>query len=520
MKILLVDDDEVDRLAVRRALRAARLEGDVEDAATPEAAFVALDAHAYDCVLLDYNLPGLDGFQVMRRMQEKGVLTPVVVLTGHGDEQTAVELMKAGAVDYISKSSLSPDRLLQSVRYATDCHRLERERNEAFQREQEARKSAEEASLAKDHFLAVVSHDLRTPLNAILGWARILLVEKADDSMRRRGLEVIERNARAQTQLIDDLLDVSRIISGKLHLDVRSLEPLRVCEDALDAVRLAAETKGIKLEADLQRSAGPIIGDPNRLQQVVWNLLSNAIKFTPAGGTVTLTLRRLDSGAEIAVADAGRGISPEFLPRVFERFAQADSRGKRAEGGLGLGLAIVRRVVELHGGTVEAESAGEDQGARFVVHLPSTPSPAPPAQQQREQTPVEAPPLAREGTLRGLVVLFVDDSADARELVSTILARQGSKTIVCSSTDEALAALERERPDVVISDIEMPNSDGYDLIRALRVREDPRSRIPAIALTGYTRAEDRIRMLSAGFQTHVPKPVDPTVVATLAGRVV
>ena len=520
MNILLVDDDEVDRLAIRRALRASGMDASVEDAQSAAEALDMLASNSFDCVLLDYNLPSSDGLQVMRQMREKEIRTAVVALTGHGDEQTAVELMKAGAADYLSKKSLSPDRLVQSLRYATDRQRLERERDELLVREQEARHEAERANLAKDQFLAVVSHELRTPLNAILGWTRILLANPRSE-MTPRGLEVIDRNARVQVQLIEDLLDVSRIISGKLRLELRSIEPVKVCQSAVESVRPMADEKDIRIEEDLDLNAGPIVGDADRLQQVIWNLLTNAIKFTNKGGTLQIKLRRRESEIEVMVSDTGCGIAPEFLPHIFERFTQAD-HGSRRGSGLGLGLTIVHSVIELHGGVTFAESDGQGRGARFYVRLPMSAT-ALPDSQWRAPAPTITPPTHKlDGVLEGLKILFIDDSADARELVTAILRPYGASVKTCGSTDEALATLVKDRPDVVISDISMPGRDGYQFIRALRVREDPADRIPAIALTAYTGTEDRIGMLAAGFQLHVPKPIDPielvTVVATLSGR--
>jgi signal transduction histidine kinase len=522
MHILLVDDDEVDRLAIRRALRAAGMDAHVKDAVTVAEALAVLASDTFDCVLLDYNLPGGDGLQVIRTMRENGVRTAVVALTGHGDEQTAVELMKAGAADYVSKRTLSPDRLLQSLKYATECERISRQRDDLLVREQEARQEAEKANQAKDHFLGFISHELRTPLNAIVGWTRVLRTEP-NEAMLARGLEVIERNARIQSHLIEDLIDVSRIVSGNLRLEVRSIEPAEACENALDSVRIMAREKGVRVESDLDRNSGPIIADADRLQQVVSNLLMNAVKFTSKGGEVMLRLQRLDSEIEISVADTGRGIDPQFLPRIFDRFSQADG-GTRRESGLGLGLTIVRSIVELHGGKVFAESEGKGRGARFTVRLPLTQVPAPDSP-WREAVQVRGTYSAKlEGVLKGVRILYIDDSSDARDLLVAILEPSGAKVKTCASTDEALALLVKERPDVVISDIAMPGGDGYQFIRALRVREDPANKIPVIALTAYTGTDDRIGMLGAGFQMHVPKPVDPvelvSAIATLAGRTI
>ena len=516
MNILLVDDDEVDRLAVERALHSGGLHAILREAESVDAAISALAEGAFDCVLLDYQLPGGDGLDVLRTVKSDGAATPVIILTGQGDEQTAVEFMKAGADDYLAKSALSADRLVQSIRYATERRQLEQERDELLIREREARADAERANAAKDLFLATLSHELRTPLNAILGWVRMLRDRDFDRSRIAHGLAVIERNANAQMQLINDLLDVSRIISGKLELQVSSIDPVKICESALDDVRPQLDQKHITIHKSFDAHLPSIPGDAARLQQVVWNLLSNAIKFSPDGGSITVRARQRDSNVEIGVLDNGRGIAPEFLPRIFDRFTQASAPDQRRHGGLGLGLAIVRHLVQMHGGEVRADSAGEGSGASFTVTLPLESS-----IQRAQAGDREATAPTRVERLDDIRVLFIDDNADARELVSTMLQDRGARVRTCSSMDSALAALERERPDVLISDIEMPGGDGYDLIRALHVRdEDTAAPIPAIALTGITRTEDRIRMLAAGFQVHVPKPVDPAelviAVATLA----
>jgi signal transduction histidine kinase len=516
--ILLVDDDEVDRLAVARALRSAGLHATLQEAASVPAAVTALGESSFDCVLLDYQLPGGDGLDVLRTVKEEETGTPVIILTGHGDEQTAVEFMKAGAADYLPKQALSPDRLAQSLRYVTEKRVLERERDELLVREREARAEAERANEAKDLFLATLSHELRTPLNAILGWARILNDRTLDRNRLRHALGVIERNANVQLQLINDLLDVSRIISGKLELKTTSLDPVKICEAALDAVRPDLDAKSMTVEKVIDPSVRQILGDPARLQQVVWNLVSNAIKFSATGGKVRLGLRQFASQVEILVSDSGRGIPAEFLPHIFDRYSQAKVADRQSHGGLGLGLAIVQNLVEMHGGSVHASSDGEGHGAAFTVLLPvETTSRTTTARAERKATTP-----TRTERLDGVRVLFIDDSADARDLVSTILTDRGAIVRTCDSSDAALAALARERPDVVISDIEMPGGDGYELIRALRVRdEDRQAPIPAIALTGATRAEDRIRMLAGGFQLHVPKPVDPAeLVAAVAALAV
>jgi len=423
-----------------------------------------------------------------------------------------------------SISPMSETAVFWIARDITERKRAEEERERLLMREQEARREAEEASRLKDEFLATVSHELRTPLTAIIGWSSLLRSGRLDDITSANALETIVRNGKAQSQLIEDLMDVSRVITGKLRLDVHPVKLISVIETAVDAVRLAADAKGIRLQTLLDPSAGPISGDSARLQQMIWNLLSNAIKFTPKGGRVQLRLERVNSHIEIVVSDTGQGISPEFLPYVFDRFRQADAATTRRHGGLGLGLAIVRHLVELHGGTVHVDSPGEGQGATFTVSLPLMIVHRAPGKEERRHPKVEsAGDMECPPELDGLCVLVVDDELDARELLSVVLTQCGAKVTTAASVPDALAALEESRPDVIVSDIGMPEEDGYSFIRKVRALHDTRGgRIPAAALTAYAGAEDRKRALLAGFQLHIPKPVDPTeliaVVATLAGR--
>jgi PAS domain S-box-containing protein len=404
--------------------------------------------------------------------------------------------------------------------------RAEQEREQLLIREQAARAEAETANRAKDEFLATVSHELRTPLNAILGWARMLRAGQIDEDTMTRALETIERNAKAQAQLIADLLDVSRITSGKLRLDVRSVDLVSLIEAAIDSVQPAADAKGIRLQAVLDPRAGPVSGDPDRLQQVVWNLLSNAIKFTSKEGRVQVRLERVNSHIEITVSDTGKGINAEFLPYVFDRFRQADSTISRAYGGLGLGLAIVRHLVELHGGTVHAYSAGEGCGATFTVRLPlmivrdSERFPIEALERRHptagDEAPFECPPV-----LKGLRVLVVDDEVDVPQLLTAVLSLCGAEVIAVASVAEAMAAIQQMQPDIVVSDIGMPREDGYSLIRRLRATEaEHGGRVPAIALTAHARIEDRLRALSAGFDAHVAKPVEPAELVTVIASVV
>ena len=399
--------------------------------------------------------------------------------------------------------------------------RAQEERERLLEAAQSARADAEAANRIKDEFLATLSHELRTPLNAILGWARILSTGPVDPEDLKEGLEVIDRNAKMQAQIIEDLLDVSRIISGNLRLDVQRVNVVEVIEAAIAAVMPAAEAKGVRLKKVLDPLAGPVSGDPARLQQIVWNLLTNAVKFTPKGGRVQVLLERVNSHIEISVIDTGMGIRPEFLSHVFERFRQADSSTTRRHGGLGLGLAIVKQLAELHGGTVRAKSPGEGQGSTFVVSLPITVVHEAPPEKVRPKEHESDEFDCSDKPLSGIKVLVVDDEPDARQLVRRVLRECGAEVAVAESAGEAMKLVESFRPDILVSDIGMPEQDGYDFIRQVRGRLAAKT-LPAVALTAFARSEDRKRALLAGFQTHVAKPVDPAelvaVVASLVER--
>ena len=399
--------------------------------------------------------------------------------------------------------------------------RAAREREQLLESERHARGEAERASRTKDEFLATLSHELRTPVSSILGWAHLLRARPPSPADLARGLEIIERNARLQTQLIEDLLDMSRITSGKLRLDVQPVHPITFVEAALETVRPAAEAKEIRLARTLDPHAGPVSGDPARLQQVIWNLLNNAIKFTPRGGKVHVVLSRVSSHIEISVADSGLGIEPEFLSHVFERFRQADGSTTRSYGGLGLGLSIVKQLVELHGGSVHAQSEGSGKGSTFTVSLPLSVMQAPSPSEGTRRHPSAAPPAAldfRPVDLTGIHVLVVDDQPDACELVARVLGECNATVRTATRAVDALALLKEMKADVLVSDIGMPEMDGYELIRAIRGAEDPQvRRMPAVAMTAFARSEDRTRALHAGFQVHVAKPVEPSeLVATVA----
>ncbi|MEK6303814.1 MAG: ATP-binding protein [Acidobacteriota bacterium] len=430
-------------------------------------------------------------------------------------------------VDTMEFRSFTEDDL-KLLQLAADRVAVAIEHSRLYEAEQQARLEAEAANRMKDEFLATVSHELRSPLNSILGWITLLREGNLDSDAATRAMETVERSARAQNRIISDLLDVSRIISGQLRLNVRTLEPAGIVETAIDAVRPAADAKSVRLQVLLDPDAGPIAGDSDRLQQIVWNLVSNAIKFTPKGGSAQVRLERVASHIEITVSDTGEGISPEFLPFIFDRFRQADSSSTRRQGGLGLGLAIVRHLVELHGGTVHAESEGFGSGSTFVVKLPLMITLAGVAAEERTHpaAALDRITLERPPQLIGLRVLVVDDEAGARELISAILAECEADVKTVGSAAEALAVLEDGSdwlPEVLISDIEMTELDGYELMRRVRALPAERGgRIPAVALTAYARVEDRMKALAAGFQMHVPKPVEPaellTVLASVTGR--
>ncbi|HSF41223.1 MAG TPA: ATP-binding protein, partial [Thermoanaerobaculia bacterium] len=407
----------------------------------------------------------------------------------------------------------------------SDRVRAEEERRQLLESERAARGEAERASRIKDEFVATLSHELRTPLHAILGWTEILKGRKDDPRTLEQGLQVIERNARAQAQMVADLLDMSSIISGKIRLDVQPVDLASVVDNAAEAVRLAAEAKGMRIVKAIDRRDGVIHGDPARLQQILWNLLSNAIKFTPPGGTVWIDMESSDSRVEIRVSDTGQGFDPAFAPYLFERFRQVDASTTRQFGGLGLGLAIVKQLVEIHGGTVGATSPGPGQGATFSITLPTTlrvlPAETAAPDGRPEILSLEAGSDGR--TLAGVRVLVVDDHPDARDLVRRVLEERKADVATVSSAAEALAALRLSPPDVLVSDLGMPDEDGYGLIRAVRaLPPDQGGAVPAAAVSALARPEDRERALLAGFQMHLAKPVEPAelvaAVAKLAER--
>jgi PAS domain S-box-containing protein len=433
-----------------------------------------------------------------------------------------------GSTRHITSSENESLGIMGVCRDITERKEAEAERETLLANERAARAEAERAGRMKDEFLATLSHELRTPLNAILGWSTILTGRTPDPADLEEGLDVIQRNARVQTQIIEDLLDMSRIISGKVRLEVQRIDLAPVLSAAVDTVKPAADAKGVRIHSVMDPKAGPVSGDPARLQQVFWNLLSNAVKFTPRGGQVQVLLERINSHLEITVTDTGEGIPAEFLPHAFDRFRQADSTTTRRHGGLGLGLAIVKQLVELHGGTVQAKSPGAGQGSTFCVALPMTIIHADPHAEKAERRHPTSPAQHSDyetGCLQlsGVRIIAIDDEPDARSLLKRLLEDCQASVRVAASASDAMALINDEIPDVIISDIGMPGEDGYSLIR--RIRELPVNKggsTPAIALTAYARSEDRMRAIRAGFQAHVVKPINPaeliTIAASLAKR--
>ncbi|WP_322402741.1 MHYT domain-containing protein [Massilia luteola] len=419
-------------------------------------------------------------------------------------------------------ASVFDARLEANARILAMSQATAADRQQLLERERIARDQAERLSALKDEFLATLSHELRTPLNAILGWAGMLQRGVRDEATLRRGLETIERNARAQGQLIDDLLDMSRIISGTVRLDVQAVDPARIIEAALGTVHPAAAAKMIALRADLGRGTGAlpleVSADPGRLQQVLWNLLANAVKFTPAGGSVQVLLGRDDADAVIRVIDSGIGIAADFLPYVFDRFRQQDASISRQHGGLGLGLSIAKQLVELHGGTIAVDSAGPQAGTTFTVRLPLARQPVAvvPAAGMRPVAPAAAGDLA---DLTGVRVLVIDDAPDTLDVLEQILTYSGAATMTAPGAGAALALLEHEVPDVIVSDVGMPEVDGFEMMRRIR-RRAATATVPAIALTAFTRQDDRAKALQAGFTDYLAKPVEPAALAAAILRAV
>ncbi len=549
INILLVDDNPANLLSLETVLQAPD-RNLVRAFSGGEALKFLLNKDAA-VILLDVRMPNLDGIETaaLIRGRERTRDVPIIFLTAYDSAGGAyvTQGYALGAVDYITKP-VDPEALKSKVavfvelyrkteqikqlyddlqRHAAaleqeiaDRKRAEKERAESLLRAQAAQEKAEEANRLKDEFLATVSHELRAPLTAMLGWVALIRGERLDKECEERALETVERNTRAQKKLVDDLLAVSSIVTGNFTLDIEPTDLASVIESAVESVRPEAEAKGLRLQKDLDPAVRMFLLDPNRFQQVIWNLVQNAVKFTPAGGAVEIRLRYLNGQAEIEVIDTGAGIAPDFLPFVFDRFRQANGSITRMHGGLGLGLTIVRSLVEMHGGTVGVESAGVGKGSIFKITLPP---PLP------EELPVAKPPAAEKvqeavtpdsaQKLFGLRVLVVDDQVDMRDLLATILYLEGAEVRTAESIDETMRIMAAWSPEIIVSDIAMPGSGGYDLIRRVR---DGGCDVPAIAITARAGVEDSASSLAAGFQMHMHKPIEPhelvASIASLTGR--
>ena len=554
---ILIVDDLPEKLLVYRTLL-EDLDAQIIEAHSGTEALKRVLEGEFAVILLDVNMPDIDGLETatLVRRHKNGRHTPIIFITAYADEMQTARGYELGAVDYILSPVIAPV-IRTKVRVFVDLYearaalalsnqeletrvtertgelqksnerlqaeiaerlRAEAEREALLAREKVLRAEAEELSRLKDEFLATMSHELRTPLNAIFGWITLLRTRRLDEATQERALETIERNARAQKRLIEDLLDVSRIVTGKVALELVTVDPRRVVEAALETMHPAAQAKGLKIVPLLDIGAGTVRGDFARLQQIVCNLLSNAIKFTDAGGHVEVCLARRNDEVEISIADSGQGIKPEFLPLVFDRFRQEDGSISRRHGGLGLGLAIVRHLVELHAGSVDAQSAGEGKGARFIVRLPVREANLIP---RVTETPTNG--IVTAAMLMGVRLLVVDDDPGARELISGMLEGFGAQVSVAESGQAALSLLFAQRPDVLIADLGMPGMDGYALIEQVRALDpDFGGLTPAVAVTAYASPQDRLRALQAGYQNHVAKPVEAEelaiVIASLAGR--
>jgi signal transduction histidine kinase len=502
--VLNVDDYEASRYLRTQALTRAGFV--VREAGTGREALSIAATSPPSVVLLDVNLPDMSGFEVCRRLKRQAATADVPVLhlsATFTKDSYKVQGLEGGADGYLTEP-VDPPVLVATINAVLRARRAEAERDLLLARERAARAEAEAANRAKDDFLAMVSHELRTPLNAVLGWTRVLRSSTLSPDAVARALETIERSVRHQAEIVNDLLDVSRIISGTLALNFQSVDVAGVVRGAVEAIGPVAADKEIAVELTIDDGAALVIGDPSRLQQVVGNLLSNAVKFTPEKGRVHVRLTTVDGLVRIVVADTGAGIAPAFLPHVFDRFRQADSHASRAQGGLGLGLAIVRHLVDLHGGTVVAESAGEGQGATFTVTLPIHTA-ARPALAEPDTAPRTWSTL-----LHGLRILLVEDEVDSREALAVAFASFGASVRAAGTVAEALEALETdEAPDALVSDIGMPGEDGYALIRRFHALMRARGlKVPTIALTAYARRPDVEAVLNAGYDVHIPKPAD------------
>lgn len=512
IEILLIDDSNDDRMLARRAVAAGfpdALFSEVGNAAD----FEQRVHRRFDCVITDYRLGWSDGLTILNRLKENHPEQPVIMFTNTGSEEICAAGMKAGLSDYIVKRRQEFPKLPAAVHTALELAAarkalLEQQAHIAdlLERERAARTEAVRANHLKDEFLATVSHELRTPLSAVLGWAQMLQLGHMTREQEKEAYLVIERNARTQAKLIDDILDLSRIVSGTLRIDLSPLDIVKTIQAALDAVQPDAAAKSITITTQIEPMPPPIRGDAARLQQIVLNLLANAIKFTPNAGTVHLTLERAKSSVQISVRDNGIGIAAEFLPHIFDRFRQSDIGPTRRHGGLGIGLSVVKSLVEMHGGSVQAFSEGEGKGARFVVSLPVA------VMREQSIAKLDAESIATKpsyDSLKGLRIMAVDDDADTLAIVRHVLETYHAVVTTASSTKEALALLQETKYDVLLSDIGMPEEDGFSLIKKLRSSAGINRDIPASSVTAFARSQDRERALLSGFDAHLVKPIEP-----------
>jgi signal transduction histidine kinase len=486
----------------------------VVEAGTGADALRLAEERSPDLFMLDVRLPDVSGLEVCRRLRiaPRTARIPIIQISAtYLTAQDEALALNAGADIYLFEP-VGPQELASAVRTLLKLHAAERERETLLRKAQEGRLAAEQAVRMQDEFLAMLSHELRTPMSAMLGWLHLMKTGKLGPDQQLAALDTIERNARVQTQLVNDLLDVSRIVTGKMELDTQVMQLDRALENAIGSARLAAGARGIELEPHLARDAWHVIGNPERVQQIFGNLLSNAIKFSPKGGRVEIRLERDGESARVAIADHGEGIDPEVLPHIFDRFRQADSSTRRRHGGLGLGLAIVRSLVELHKGTVSAASPGVGKGATFTVTLPLAPAAA--------GTPRAPDAAAQEADLGNIRVMVVDDDESNLQMVAQMVRLYGGSAMIATDAGTALSLANTWEPDVLVLDIGLPGKDGYQLLPELRAALRAPD-LPAIALTGFAAPEDSARALQAGFQSHIAKPFDMIglchLIAYLAG---
>lgn len=524
INVLLVEDSADDAELVLTELERGGFTPHSRRVATSKSMQVALAEERWDLVLADYTMPAFDGLKALELLKTTGLDLPFILVSGTVGEEIAVASMRAGAHDYIMKDHLARlapaiDRELEEAKVRAARRQEVAERRKIEAERERLVLELQNASRMKDDFLSSLSHELRTPMNAIIGWSDLLLHGKLDPQECSTAYQVISRNAKLQHQLIEDLLDVSRIVSGKLVMAIEALELGPLLRTIVAAEKLVADAQGIDLRLEVAESAGSIMGDPTRIQQVIYKLLSNALKFTPRGGRIDVKVRPVGEKVEITVQDNGEGILPEFAPFVFDRFSQADSSMTRSHGGLGIGLSIVRHLVEAHNGHVSVASEGKGKGATFTVTFPLLARPVGGDQiivRPQSKKSIQPSALPEDMALSGKHILVVDDAPDVLYLLRQVLKRYGAEVTTANSVAEAMAVLSHEQPDAILSDIGMPEEDGYALIRKIRSSpSDIERRIPAAALTAHVHTEDQRMAIAQGFNMHIAKPVEPKVLVKL-----